>query len=217
MVVDDTDDDIIICNECKSENAKSNNYCLECGKPIHIEDTIIETVICTNCNREIEAGIKFCSACGAKIKDPKKTIATCPVCFVKLEPGLKFCTACGAEIKSKEKSELDEGTDEQNNEDEKENHKSEGEPIVDSMVNTGKDIMKGLDGILNKAASSLDTKGESKNTDKTRIKPKFKNDVHPGYLVCDQCGGYYELQAGETIEDFEECQCGGKLKHQKNI
>ncbi len=32
-----------------------------------------------------------------------------------------------------------------------------------------------------------------------------------GYLRCEKCGGYYELQEGESPEDFEECECGGKL------
>jgi hypothetical protein len=33
------------------------------------------------------------------------------------------------------------------------------------------------------------------------------------YLVCDKCGGYYELQPGESPDDFDRCECGGKLKH----
>ncbi|MGB9936608.1 MAG: hypothetical protein ACPK7O_02725 [Methanobacterium sp.] len=32
------------------------------------------------------------------------------------------------------------------------------------------------------------------------------------YLVCKKCKGYYELQKGESINDFEECECGGALK-----
>lgn len=32
------------------------------------------------------------------------------------------------------------------------------------------------------------------------------------YLVCDTCGGYYELQPGESPESFDlECECGGHL------
>ena len=39
-----------------------------------------------------------------------------------------------------------------------------------------------------------------------------------GYLVCDKCGGYYELQSGESPDDFaDECECGGKLKHVKTL
>ncbi len=32
------------------------------------------------------------------------------------------------------------------------------------------------------------------------------------YLVCDKCKGYYKLQIGESILDFEECECGGDLR-----
>ena len=39
-----------------------------------------------------------------------------------------------------------------------------------------------------------------------------------GYLVCDSCGGYYELQEGENPEDFDDkCQCGGKLRFTEKI
>jgi len=31
------------------------------------------------------------------------------------------------------------------------------------------------------------------------------------YLKCKSCGGYYELEAEESPDDFETCQCGGKL------
>ncbi len=32
------------------------------------------------------------------------------------------------------------------------------------------------------------------------------------YLVCNKCNGYYKLQEWETLEDFEECECGGRLE-----
>jgi hypothetical protein len=36
-----------------------------------------------------------------------------------------------------------------------------------------------------------------------------------GYLECENCGGYYELDEGESPEDFDlTCNCGGKLNHQ---
>jgi len=38
-----------------------------------------------------------------------------------------------------------------------------------------------------------------------------------GYLVCEKCNGYYKLQAGESEEDFVECECGGKLKYHQDI
>jgi len=32
------------------------------------------------------------------------------------------------------------------------------------------------------------------------------------YLVCYKCGSYYELQEGESPDDFDlKCDCGGEL------
>lgn len=32
------------------------------------------------------------------------------------------------------------------------------------------------------------------------------------YLICNKCGSYYELQEGESPEDFDlKCSCGGEL------
>ncbi len=32
-----------------------------------------------------------------------------------------------------------------------------------------------------------------------------------GYLVCEDCNGYYQLQQGESPSDFDFCECGGQL------
>jgi hypothetical protein len=38
------------------------------------------------------------------------------------------------------------------------------------------------------------------------------------YLVCDKCGGYYELQPGESPDDFtDKCECGGHLRYVQNL
>ncbi len=38
------------------------------------------------------------------------------------------------------------------------------------------------------------------------------------YLICNKCGGYYELQEGEYSENFsDQCECGGKLEYKKYI
>lgn len=37
--------------------------------------------------------------------------------------------------------------------------------------------------------------------------------ISMGYLICDQCKGYYELKEGESPGDFDCCQCGGKLNY----
>jgi hypothetical protein len=39
-----------------------------------------------------------------------------------------------------------------------------------------------------------------------------------GYLVCEKCGGYYELQPGESPDEFKnKCECGGDIKYVKNL
>lgn len=38
-----------------------------------------------------------------------------------------------------------------------------------------------------------------------------------GYLICEKCKGYYELQQGESPEDFDRCQCGGDLDYVEDI
>ncbi|WP_431063799.1 hypothetical protein [Methanobacterium sp.] len=43
-----------------------------------------------------------------------------------------------------------------------------------------------------------------------RNKKEGKDINH--YLVCDSCGGYYELKPGESPKDFNlDCECGGQL------
>lgn len=37
------------------------------------------------------------------------------------------------------------------------------------------------------------------------------------YLVCEKCGGYYELQEGESLDKFSECQCGGSLTYVDSV
>jgi len=37
------------------------------------------------------------------------------------------------------------------------------------------------------------------------------------YIICENCGGYYELEEGESIEDFESCHCGGTLSYVESI
>ena len=37
------------------------------------------------------------------------------------------------------------------------------------------------------------------------------------YLICDRCNGYYELQEGESEDDFQGCDCGGNLFYTDHI
>jgi ribosomal protein L40E len=51
---------------------------------------------------------------------------------------------------------------------------------------------------------------KKKYSERMRIKKE-------GYLVCDSCEGYYELQKGESAEDFNSCQCGGELNYYASL
>lgn len=42
-------------------------------------------------------------------------------------------------------------------------------------------------------------------------------DITQGYLGCENCGGYYMLENGESPDDFDVCQCGGNLMYYDNI
>lgn len=49
-----------------------------------------------------------------------------------------------------------------------------------------------------------------------RLRNKRDGISTDGYLVCDNCGGFYELLPGEKIEDFNcDCDCGGTLEYFK--
>jgi hypothetical protein len=37
------------------------------------------------------------------------------------------------------------------------------------------------------------------------------------YIVCKKCGGYYELKGGESLENFDKCQCGGDLSYTEKL
>lgn len=48
---------------------------------------------------------------------------------------------------------------------------------------------------------------------KEKFKAKQEEKFTERYLVCDNCGGYYQLQEGESPDDFTSCECGGKLTY----
>jgi heat shock protein HtpX len=65
--------------------------------------------------------------------------------------------------------------------------------------------------------SNIDTSPDSMKLVEGTI-PSNKKDLGAGYLVCDKCNGYYQLQPGESAEDFtNQCQCGGKLEYHRSI
>jgi Family of unknown function (DUF5518) len=52
---------------------------------------------------------------------------------------------------------------------------------------------------------------------KGKITSTKSTDESTDYLICNKCGGYYELKEGESLEDYEGCECGGQLKYSPSI
>ena len=49
-------------------------------------------------------------------------------------------------------------------------------------------------------------------------KRRKKRRENNGYLICDKCNQYYQLQLDESPEDFtDECECGGKLEYHDSL
>ncbi len=54
--------------------------------------------------------------------------------------------------------------------------------------------------------------------DKKEYHKKVKKSSESGFLICDKCRGYYELDPEESPEDFaNECECGGKLVYSESL
>lgn len=140
------------------------------------------------------------------------SLIECPGCHEQIDSKKKFCTKCGISLTLNS----DKKHRTKNNQDLDKN--------LDTLKTSGKEFIKGLSGILDKTAATIDEKlaqeksSPSNREISERLKKIREQSNKPGYLVCDRCGGYYELQKGETPEDFsEECECGGKLGHYHDL
>lgn len=210
-------EDLAKCSECDAEIQPGSKFCKECGKPVEDTPEKIEVpesmVKCPQCNAELKAEEKFCTECGVKIEP----ITNCPKCNAKIEPGTSFCTECGTNIyeykpsAEPKPSSIQTGTkitdlppSTSSSSSQSTQSSSNNDPldnIIQDVEKTGRGLMKDLGGFLDKSSS--------KSSKKT-IKPAKKDQK---FLVCSKCGGYYELQTGESPEDFSlECDCGGQLE-----
>jgi hypothetical protein len=46
----------------------------------------------------------------------------------------------------------------------------------------------------------------------------FLKPYNEGYLICDNCGSYFELLKGESPKDYDlKCECGGTFKYIENV
>jgi len=183
-----------------------------------VNDDSNQFVTCTNCNANIPLGKKFCTECGKTVEDNDKVNSTetnlniCSNCNAKISPEKKFCTNCGESFEEKTES---------NNPISKNSIKVDD--TLDSLKSSGKGLMKGMGGFLDKAAASIDSSISSNKSTRSKddnepVKQTEGIESSSGYLVCDGCGGYYELQPDEKPDDFsDECECGGRLSHQSSL
>jgi hypothetical protein len=227
-----------VCSACNARIEPGSKFCTECGKPVEkyqlecgddvesanekVEDsvTLQSTVKCPQCNTELSSEDKFCIECGALIE----TSTNCPQCNAPLEPGARFCTECGTVIEATDEeaspttvktgnvhttipsTSNSSTTTSRTREDPMDDLRETGKDLMQDVEKTGKGLMKDLGSFLGKS---------SKTDSRKKIKPA-KKDQH--FLVCNKCGGYYELKEGESPDDFDlECDCGGHLEHQDHV
>ncbi|MGZ7044116.1 MAG: double zinc ribbon domain-containing protein [Methanobacterium sp.] len=114
------------CPSCGAEVEESNKFCTECGGKMEQE------IKCHQCSTKVPQGTKFCTECGAKIETVSKPEEIkCPKCSKILPADSKFCPQCGTKIgEHKSKNEVDE--------------------TIETLKDTGKDLMKEAGGLFKK-------------------------------------------------------------------
>jgi hypothetical protein len=89
--------------------------------------------------------------------------------------------------------------------------------FITELTNRAKKLLKdeGIDEEITKLLNNTNGKisGFLNNFEK-KLTTKKENS---GYLIYEKCNGYYELQEGESPEDFESCECGGNLKFTQEL
>ncbi|MGI6481890.1 MAG: zinc-ribbon domain-containing protein [Methanobacterium sp.] len=217
------EDSSIICTKCNAKIKSDSHFCTECGNPVdetqpdnakiegvdknEVQNSLLKSEIrCPQCNHQLNSEDAFCTECGFKIE----ISSNCPQCSSPIPPGTSFCTECGINIYQYKPTTIQAGpktvatspsltSNTPPPDHSLEEFKQTGKDLLDDVEKTGRELMKDLDNFLGKS-----TKRSSKT-----IKPARKDQK---FLVCDQCGGYYQLQTGESADDFSnECDCGGHL------
>ncbi|CEA14147.1 zinc ribbon domain-containing protein [Methanobacterium formicicum] len=216
-------DQTTTCPKCYADIAPGLKFCTECGSEIKQTVSSDQATTCPKCFADVGPGLKFCTECGAEIKRSVSSdqATTCPKCFADVQPGLKFCTECGTSIMIQDISSSSISEKLRQRREAESRSVPPRDETLDTVVESGKGLMKGLGGFLNKTAKSIDQSIENNrqsSASKEILPQNRKEDENLGYLVCDACGGYYQLQQGESANDFEtECDCGGKLQYRLEL
>ncbi len=196
----------ILCPNCSAHLPANTRFCIDCGTKIENLNAPHQEIICPKCSVENPAGTKFCTSCGTKLEhivNSSNQDIICPKCSSQLPAGTRFCTDCGTKFNQISHSDSTVMPNDLISVD-----------TVETVKETGKDIMKGVGGLFNKASSKGGLFDKVSASIDDVVSPKTKT-IYKRMLICQNCGNYYELEKGESPNDFsDECECGGKLKYQ---
>lgn len=166
---------------------------------------------CPACSTLNDNDSDFCSECGEKLKIKKSAGdgAKCRRCGTINRAGATFCADCGKNLFT--------GRNPKKRKKRKLAHKvlkgSRG--IVRSTRSQGirKTAKKETSHIL-RTIDDL-SGGKLRKLDQ-RYYHKKRSNRH-GYLVCDRCYGYYELEEGVSPHKYKTCACGGNLSYYRRL
>ena len=195
------------CPKCYADVEPGLKFCTECGTKI-TRTVSSDVVTSCQCYADVEPGLKFCTECGTKITRTVSSdvVTSCPKCYADVEPGLKFCTECGTSL------DIPDTSSSNINEKLRQRRAADGKDVpseddtIDNIVES-EGINERFRGFLNKTAESFDKKVDnSRQKQVIARKPKATdNNTNPGYLVCNSCGGYYQLEQGNLLMILKMC------------
>ncbi|MDZ4172638.1 MAG: zinc-ribbon domain-containing protein, partial [Methanobacteriaceae archaeon] len=222
-----------ICPGCGHENPENSKFCAECGKLMPVDESQLVTAnICPECGFKSPDNSQFCAECGKTLPLTNSTETVCPKCDHMNPVGATFCAECGKTLFEKKTSKNAHRPKRSFlNEAKSKNSSSYAKrPALDEIKSEAKSKSSGgfggflgnksgLKKGLSKALGDIEEKTQPhlNNLDSSLNNLQNKEKESYGYLICEDCSGYYELQKRESPEDFDECSCGGKLVFSRNL
>lgn len=185
------------CPNCEAQIDENTKFCTECGTKIENK--------CPECSTELPPDTKFCTNCGAQIGQKVPEEIKCPKCSKTLPANTKFCTDCGTKIEGLRTAPTVPAKE------------LPSDDPIDSLKETGNELMKGVGGLFGKSKSKSGGGLFDKVSSTVNDTVSGMTKENRGYLRCEKCKGYYKLKPGESLKDFDICECGGELKYTSRI
>jgi ribosomal protein L40E len=160
------------------------------------------TIECPHCGVKNPDSREFCVKCGTKFSSHQSNqdCKTCLKCGLKNRPGAAFCASCGKSLSKTTK-------------------KRQKRKLAKKMYKTSKIIVKSSTSsnfrnkTIKKVLNEVDDFKEKNyvKIDKTLREFNKEKTNEYGYLLCDSCPVYYKLDGKSSLENNQNCACGGKL------